>query len=530
MGYLFCLGGRELYFMEGNRIFKKILEKISHLPTLLLVVGYPVFWLELYVFNSRNGQTSFLALGLFIVFSVVFLSNKKGNQPALPSTESGNVLGRDIIITCLLGAGILIACVCLFFAFSAALLPPHLPQEFDSLNYHITLPRQHLILGSFKHIPWAADDFFLLPLEFALAPFWFVTTLPNKIPQFFFFVGMVLAAVNLTRYFGQNRQVNIILVVLAILGSHHVGIQMGSAMLDLVICYLFLAALDSFLKGRMKMCLLEFTFFFWSKSFMPVQVTAIFIGLIFMFVFLRKMGFKDIRWSWDREIGSKMKARYRSQYKKMLGAFLILSIFIGGPFLIKSTYYSGTPLFPFAVGSIMVNKNIDQDSKHWQSIEGSSKQFFKSARRYGYPKSLSTFFKHFWLVAVPDKGVNNKYDYPLGLVYLLMVGPFIVMLGRSLKKREFMIIPFFISLFWMSWWFGSQQSRYLYVPIMLMIILVIAQMKAPSKIFMGAVFVALLLNTLSVYRAHKAYFGLPMNQVLGPKDVKLLKLTKTYIV
>jgi len=37
---------------------------------------------------------------------------------------------------------------------------------------------------------------------------------------------------------------------LAILGSHIVAIQMGTGMLDVVLCYLFIAAIDSFLKGN----------------------------------------------------------------------------------------------------------------------------------------------------------------------------------------------------------------------------------------------------------------------------------------
>ena len=72
----------------------------------------------------------------------------------------------------------------------ASLLPPHLMQESDALNYHYTIVRQHLILQSFKHIAWSHTDLFLLPINFALAPFWFESVLPNKLPQFLFFLGL----------------------------------------------------------------------------------------------------------------------------------------------------------------------------------------------------------------------------------------------------------------------------------------------------------------------------------------------------
>ena len=55
----------------------------------------------------------------------------------------------------------------------ASVEPIHLMQEADCMNYHYGLPRQHLILGSFGHISWAADDLFLLPVDFSLSPFWF---------------------------------------------------------------------------------------------------------------------------------------------------------------------------------------------------------------------------------------------------------------------------------------------------------------------------------------------------------------------
>ena len=33
-------------------------------------------------------------------------------------------------------------------------------------------------------------------------------------------------------------------------------------------------------------------------------------------------------------------------------------------------------------------------------------------------------FNHLWLIAVPEEELNNKYDYPVGLVYLIASGLF----------------------------------------------------------------------------------------------------------
>ena len=48
-------------------------------------------------------------------------------------------------------------------AFYASFYPPHLLPETDAINYHYTLPRQHLILNSFAHLPWSVADLFTLP-------------------------------------------------------------------------------------------------------------------------------------------------------------------------------------------------------------------------------------------------------------------------------------------------------------------------------------------------------------------------------
>jgi len=302
-------------------------------------------------------------------------------------------------------------------------------------------------------------------------------------------------------------------------------------MMDLAICYLFLAALDSFLKGRMLFFLFESSFFFWSKPFIPIQMIAIIVVLIGAFGILKRMEFIHIQWGFGDKMDSQIKKIYLERLKKALFGFLILGILIGGPFLAKSTYYSGTPLFPFAPGTIMINKNIDEDSKHWKSLKKSALIGFLTnvKNNYGYGRGPKEFLTHFWLISVPDKGVNNQFDYPLGLIYLLVLGPFINLFLYSFKKKEFAIIPFFITFFWLSWWFGSQQTRFLYVPILLMIIVIISHMKRPSKVFISVVGVALLVNALSVYRSHKRDFDLTAKEVLRDKDLTLLEMNQDYI-
>jgi len=514
--------------MEGCHIFKKILKDSAHLPTVMLIIGYPVYWFELFAFKHPTGQTSVLATLLFLLAACVILVREFNGSDRKIGSLKKQLMMQDLSTRWIITSGVFLAFLILFYAFYASLLPAHLIQESDAMNYHITLPRQHLILGSFSHIPWAADDLFLLPIQFALTPYWLATDLPNKWPQFLFLIGLCLVAKNLAGYFGKEKWLGKIVVVLAILGSHHVGIQMGTAMIDLVICYLCFAALDSFLKGNMVLCLIEFSFFFWSKAFFPLQITAAAGILIIAWVILKRCKFHSISLGFTG-VDEAAKKKYVSQIKKMWGGFIIVSLLVAGPFLAKSLFYSGTPLFPFMTGSVMLNKNIDQNSINWKSIEAAAEVFTEEIRNnYGYGRSITAFIKHFWLIAVPDKGVNNQFDYPLGLIYLLAIGPFLVQWIASLKLRTFSILSNFIVLYWISWWFGSQQSRFLYIPVLLMVILVVAQVLKPSRLFMIAVILGLCFNLLSVFRAHRNDIGKQPMEVLREKDKKLVTMSKDY--
>jgi len=515
--------------MENKSILREDYLKISHLPTILLVLGYICYWIELYFIRKQNGLTSPLASILFIlIFMLTLILNRKRILKSLTGFINGYKHEQKFTKYSL----ILFLCIIAFIliiVFYAHLLPPHLSQEYDALNYHISLPRQHLILGSFRHIAWSSADLFPLPVDFALAPYWFVSELPNKFPQFLFLLGLVFVSVNLVRRFSGNNFASICLIIIAIFGSHFIGIQMGTAMLDIVLSYLFLAALDSLLAGNTLNSAAEFTFFLWSKSFQPFQVLFVLFVTIALFIIYKKIGIRDISWGFDNTVNSESKQKFIRAFKETLIFVILFSVVIAAPFLIKSTYRSGTPLFPFAPGILNLNKNIDKNSESWKSILESSKAYTKVKDNYGYGISLISFIRHFWLIAVPERGVNNKYDYPVGLVYLLFLGPFLYLLFASFKKKQFAILPLLVISFWISWWFGSQQTRFLYIPILLMMVVVSSALKLKSRIFIMAVTIALMLNAVSVLRVHKNDLGLSRIAVLRAKDIQIMQMNKEYL-
>lgn len=502
----------------------------AHLPTWMLIIGYPIFWIEMWGKLSPVGVTSLTAWLLFILFCLyVFTGHVKEYRQKI--SLIGDYFNKQHFYErILLFIGSFLCLIILLCGFGASLKPPHLSQEYDVLNYHLTIPRQHLILGSFQHIPWSSADLFPLPIDFALAPFWLSTSLPNKFSQFIFFIGLLMMAWRLSLTFFPDRFLAAILVVWAILGSHGFGIQLGTGMLDLVLAYLLLASLESFLKKNHWLSIVEFTFYFWSKSFIPFQTIFLAFLLIGIVIILKKLGFyvflaypQEKKEVWRQDI-IKIKGR-------LFLFFTVFSLLIGGPFVLKSLFYAQTPLYPFAPGIMphSLNPGIHPESVKWKSIRASSYAHLSTKDQYGHGRSLSSFIKHFWLIAVPEKGVNNTFDYPLGLITLLLVGPFIYYFIKGALKKELSLIGIFIIIYWLSWWFGSQQARFLYIPVLFIIITSINYLEPPSKILLTIFILALGLNFISILRAHKNdLLTSDAKLILRERDREVLKLNEEY--
>ena len=73
MGHLFYCDHWSVYCMSRYCSFSQI-APLFHLPTWFLIIGLPVFWLELYAFKGGQGVSSPLAWILFA--AVFFLSSK----------------------------------------------------------------------------------------------------------------------------------------------------------------------------------------------------------------------------------------------------------------------------------------------------------------------------------------------------------------------------------------------------------------------------------------------------------------------
>jgi hypothetical protein len=382
-----------------------------------------------------------------------------------------------------------------------------------------------LLRGSFSHIPWSTADLFLLPIDFALAPFWFVTSLPNKLPQFFFVIGLLGVCGRLAWRFSDGKIWPSVLLVVAVLGSHNIGIQLGTAMLDVVICYIFLAALDSFLNRAIWLGVIELSFYVWSKPLIPVQFLATLVIFGLVWLLLWSWGIRKNIWAVS---GAKIKEfsdDTRCALTRGIGLFLIFSLFVAGPFIFKSLRYSGTPFFPLGTG-VFRTFSIPQSPERWAELKLKTTHLLATKDQYGSGRNLLEFLRHFWLVAVPEKGVNNRYDYPLGLMYLLFLGPFLFYFFSSLRQKILPLLSLWVVVSWGIWWFSAQQTRFLFVPLILMYLVVMLSIKVPSRVLLGVMLGAILLVSVSVYRANKQDLGRWGEGVLRQKDKELIQLSK----
>jgi hypothetical protein len=488
--------------------------RLFHAPTVLLIIGYPLFWIELYVFRLSHGHTSNLAWILFGLWVAVVLAREWREILRTFHTAWGEIVSRSNPWRSLWVAAILLAGGILIITAWASALPPHLEQEGDAINYHYAMPRQHLVRHSFEHIPWATADLRLLPIQTALAPYWFSSSLPNKFPQFLFLIGLLMILARLVFRLSQgNSWLGPCVACLAVIGSHGFGIQFGTAMLDIPICYLFLAALDSALDGNGVWAAIELAFFALSKSFMPFQLAGLVAATLALFCIDRR---DWLHVEWPATLG-------RKSFNVL--TFAVVCVVAGFPFFLNSFLHTGSPLVPFFVG--IFKPRIAHSAAFINALSISATQQLATRAMFGQARSLIGLLTSWWWIAVPEKGVNNRFDYPLGLPWLIFLAPFAITVIYTLWRRRLSLVAFLAVCFLLSWWLGSQETRYLYLPLILMIVTVLTETSlSKSAILLAALTVALSLNFVSMYRSNRASFGKPVLSILRPADRDLVLMSQ----
>jgi hypothetical protein len=373
----------------------------------------------------------------------------------------------------------------LVLALLEARLPPHLEHEYDAINYHMGLAKQHLLQGGLRHLWWSAADLWPMPIQWGLAPFWFSSQTHHKLPQFIaalWALGLLLALSRRSEQRSEQPGYLTWIPVLAFASTQGVMFQLGTAMMDLTILYFLLAFLYALRRDRPCWAALHLAVFASSKAFMPVQAAAI---------ALFGLGFY---WLKDRHA---CRAFIRKQAIMLMLACAFTLILLSRTLWV-SLERAGTPLFPFA--TCLISSVAGCQGRAGEVIRESAARHLQSRDDYGQGRGMGAFLRHLWAVAVPSKSnkFNNEYDYALGLGWLLWVVLLVASVPRWIKQRA---IPFVVVVaigFWITWWLGSHQSRWLY-PVMALgwIGTTEAQQRINPHLLAGVLFVSALVSLQS---------------------------------
>lgn len=391
-------------------------------------------------------------------------------------------------------------------ALAEARLPPHLGQEFDAIHYHMGLPRQHLLLGSLRFLDWSVGDLFPLNVQFGLAPAWFMAETFHKLPQVFFAFWAFLLLLRLGRALAPGSIVGWI-PALAVFTAKGVTFQLGTAMLDLCQLYFALAALSALLDLRLAkgkawvhliLAALHLAVFATFKSFSPFQLGLI-VALAFAILRLTR---------------SSPQEPWLPKRRDWPGLAALSLIFMGlllGRTVWTNVGRAGTPLFPFGTCTILVTPGCQ--GQQGEIIRQSSALLHQVRQAYGEGFGPIAFFRHLWTVAVPRadmKGVNNSFDYPLGLPWLLLMVLLLASLPTEIRERRVSALTALTVSTWLIWWVGSQQARWLYPTLALGWLATLPiQKKARSDLLCGALALAAALTMIQHYRSLRDHLYRP---------------------
>ncbi len=400
--------------------------------------------------------------------------------------------------------GVLAICVLMFLiSIWQGFYPPHHPQEYDAINYSMGLARQHLLAGTFNHLRWSAADLWPSALQWGFAPIWFMGKNFNKLPQVLAAVFGFILMIDIGRTLLPNTYLSYI-PALAFYTTQGVMIQLGTAQFDLTqLCFL-LAFLHGYVKktGLFWMAL-NLALFSTAKSFSLGQVFLV-AGIIIFIEYFQNPNrlFLAIKGS-----------------KKLILFFGIFSSML----LARSTFVSldraGTPFSP--IKNCLLNKLGGCQSESGEAIRNSGDCHMKTRDAYGLGRGIKSFFIHLWAISVPSKGVNNEWDYPLGLGWLIMIVLLIFQIPDWIKSLNVPILPVISFSFWLVWWMTSQQSRWLYPAMALGWLAALPILnRVKSRVLGSLLVISASLSLVSEVRAFRSDFGKTPSQVQETQEIQ----------
>lgn len=476
---------------------------LTYAPSFLILFGWIEFQVQLLVTNGTK-STWGISPAFILCFTLGAIVRHRKNFVNVCKT-----LVLEIKDSPNLFKFALLAQFLLFILSSLqAIYPPHLGQEYDAVNYLMALPRQHLLSGTWGHLPWSVADLWPATSAWGFAPTWFLGDGINKVPQWLVSVsgfGLLVAWGRAAMGPGFRAWIP----ALILFGTQGVTIQLGTAMLDTTNLYLLIAFGYSLQQRIGWLAGLHLAIYVTSKSFHLGQV-----GILF-FIYLCLHG-KQLFANW-RGYSNLFPPKF------LPALFLFSCIFFARPAYL-STMTTGTPLYPFFPCLVSSIPACQKEETRKPLLENAN--YFLSVRSlYGEGRGPIAFLKHLWTISVPTKKlrVNNAFDYPLGMGWLLFVVLFFW--SALFHRSEINKMLFLICLgTWLLWWMGSQQSRWLYATMLFGLMTAVPLLKSAQPKAIWALLFAINLSgysaLASMYRGYRQNFSASIEQVQLENKVK----------
>jgi hypothetical protein len=398
-----------------------------------------------------------------------------------------------------------IACFTFFSAllgltFFSSLRPPFLPQEYDLINYQMGVPRQLLIRASLGWIDWSVADLWPMAMQWGMAPISLAFGTINKLPQFLFSLGAALCMYRIAGAMPaqETSRLTQALPALALFSAHGVAIQLGTGMMDLPALYLLLLCLDSLIGKRYVIAALALAVYVASKAFHPFQIGAVVAGgLIWLAI-------------------ASNEAHRRPIFTRFLPVFAILSVLLLARSASISMGATGTPLFPFAACRLSQPELCAPEKR--EILEQSASQLLATRDNYGLGRGPAAFFQHLWRVSVPTSGVNNEYDYPLGLPWVLLLVLLIFSVINGQWRNPLVQLTL---IFWVLWWLNSHQSRWLYPVLAFGLLATIPMQLRAQRVLPALIAMSFAFTLLSQYRSLTPTIHMSAGEIREREEAKV---------
>ncbi len=382
----------------------------------------------LYFVCCALGVSFFVGLGTAVA-AAVFGVVKYGFPKRLPKISLGFVLLALYFLAILLAAAV-----------------PVTMADWDSLAYHLSVPKLFLAHGGFYNIPFMSHSNFPMGAEMLSLPGLAAgNILAAKLHGFIFFVLAVLAAgITARRFFGKGA------FTVAILAACSIPIfawEATTAYIDTAAClytvlalYFVLAYMNENKRSDALMCGVM------CGLAAGCKYTGLLV-LLLMFVWVLAAGKEN---------------RLRDAFLCVLAAFVVC-----GGWYIKSLVLTGNPVYPFFYGLFGGRGWTADLAANYSALQG----------KFGVGHGLLYFLRLPYDLTVNSAAFYDRPGFYVGPIMLVAV--LTLFLGKYRDKKFSGTVAFFL-LNLIAWFALTQQSRYL-LPALCMAAVIIGAAVAGSS-------------------------------------------------